>query len=1045
MMRTSLRPAALAGLLALCGQTFAQTYKLRPIGSEEGLTNSFVHALAQDASGYLWIGTGEGAGRFDGKTVRMFTTADSLTENFISSIYAGANGDLWLGHNEGGITLRRGGKFRKVALGGLSRSTINALAPDGKGGVWAAAQNNGILHVDGNGKVSAALTTADVLWYSLLELESGELLAGASDGLHLLKLAADGTLQVEGDISNVVRAPVRALARTPRDGRIHAGTEGEGIISFSLKAETAMDVSTLGVSSGMDQLQVRALGIGANGQLVAGTFGNGAFEFTLQGDSIISLLHYDTSNGLGTDNVSVVLTDNENNLWFARFGLGLARLLDRALVYYAADGKDADVQALTCRGNDVWFGLRGSVMHVRNNDMREVDTLGIRNGLPADNVTALRADADGKLWVGTGNSGLWHQDEAGTFRVVATASDRMAQQVRALTQRGDETWVGTSNGAFVLSHGKIRHLTTENGLMHNQVNALLTDRDGQVWMACNNGGVSVVKDTLVRSFTLTEQGNSFHVTGIAQDSAGTLWFSTSGNGVRWLQGEQVMGLGEAQGLRSDYCYAIAADGKGSVWVAHRGGSSRIDRKSKQVRTYARHFGIAPDRAINTLVADERRNIWFGTDKGVLRYDVGRDADEQMSPPITITGLKVSGKDTLTSIALQLPPDNYRLQFDFLGINLKDPDDVVYRYMLEGHDLDWTYTDQQSAYYMRVEDGNFRFKVQATMRGTPFTGAPAELDVFVEAPVWKRTWFQVLCGIALVLAIWGFVRLRERGQRMAQARLQRALDERTFELKTKKEEIEAKNKDITDSINYAQRIQQAILPSENALSDHFPNSFIIHRPRDIVSGDFYWFKRFGNRLILACADCTGHGVPGGFMSMIGSMLLREISTEHEIRSPDGLLTALDRELRSTLHYNSDGSTSRDGMDISVCEVDFDQMNMRAASAMHDILHVRGGEWTRHRGTRRSIGGHLHEGAEAGFQQVDLQLQKGDRLYFFSDGIPDQFGGTRGKKLKVAGLQSFLKEHGEMSMEEQGKVLREFLIQWMEGHEQVDDMLVIGFEV
>ena len=397
MIRTAIRSTILAGLLVLCGQALAQTYKLRPIGSEEGLTNNFVHALAQDASGYLWIGTGEGAGRFDGRTVKMFTTADSLSENFVSSIYASAEGDLWLGHNEGGITLLRGGLFRKITLAGISSSTINAIAPDGRGGIWAAAQSKGILHVDGNGKVSAALISADVLWYSLLELETGELLAGASDGLHLLKPAADGTLQAQGDLSNVIRAPVRALALSPRDERFHAGTEGEGIISFSLKDGTATAISTLGANMGMDQLQVRDLGIGANGQLVAGTFGNGAFEFTLQGDSIISLLHYDASNGLGTNNVSVVLTDNENNLWFARFGLGLARLLDRALVYYAADGKDADVQALTCQGNDVWFGMFGTVMHVRNNDMREVDTLGIRNGLPADEVTALLADESARV------------------------------------------------------------------------------------------------------------------------------------------------------------------------------------------------------------------------------------------------------------------------------------------------------------------------------------------------------------------------------------------------------------------------------------------------------------------------------------------------------------------------------------------------------------------------------------------------------------------------------------------------------------------------
>ena len=555
----------------------------------------------------------------------------------------------------------------------------------------------------------------------------------------------------------------------------------------------------------------------------------------------------------------------------------------------------------------------------------------------------------------------------------------------------------------------------------------------------------MVKDTVVQSFTLTEQGNAFHVTGISQDFKGTMWFSTMGNGVRWLEGDQVHGLREEQGLWSDYCYDIAADGKGSIWVAHRGGASRIDRATKQVRTYARHFGIAPDRTINTLAADERRNIWLGTDRGVLRYDVGRDADVQLAPPVSIIGLKVSGKDTLTDITLHLAPDNYRLQFEFLGINLKDPDEVVYRYKLEGHDLDWTTTEQHSAYYMRIGAGTFHFQVQAAMRGMPFTGPVAEVTVVVEAPLRKRGWFQALCILALLLAIRGTIHLRERGQRRDQARLQLALDQRTHELKTKKEEIEAKNKDITDSINYAQRIQQAMLPSEATLSAHFPDSFLIHRPRNIVSGDFYWFKRFGNKFILACADCTGHGVPGGFMSMIGSMLLREVSADREIQTPNGLLGMLDRELRATLHYDGSESSNRDGMDISVCELDMDDLGLRTSAAMHDVLIARGDQWTRVRGTRRSIGGELSKDTDAAFEMFERQLQKGDRLYFFTDGITDQFGGEDGKKWKVSGLQAFLQGLAQMTMEEQGIALREHMEQRMEGYDQVDDMLFIGFEV
>ena len=142
-----------------------------------------------------------------------------------------------------------------------------------------------------------------------------------------------------------------------------------------------------------------------------GTFGQGAYEIDLQGDSIKSLLHYDLGNGLGSDNVDVVFPDTENNLWFARFGLGLARLLDRSVVYYAAKaGSAKDVRAIAFHGNDVWFGIRGAILHALNNDMRQLDTLGAANGIPLEAITALIAGEDGRLCIGTATSGALQQD-----------------------------------------------------------------------------------------------------------------------------------------------------------------------------------------------------------------------------------------------------------------------------------------------------------------------------------------------------------------------------------------------------------------------------------------------------------------------------------------------------------------------------------------------------------------------------------------------------------------------------------------------------------
>lgn len=1039
------RSLALATTGFLCLAASAQTYKLRTVGEEEGLTNPFVHALAQDPSGHLWIGTSEGAGRYDGRRVTLFTTADSLAENFVSAILPAADGTLWFGHNEGGITHGPDGAFRPVRLDSLTTSTIHAMVEDGAGGIWAVAQNNGLLHVDAGGRARLTPGPPDVLWYALLRLPDGDLVAGASDGLHLFHPTHDHTLRPL-PLQGIGTAPVRVLAMGADRSRLYAGTEGEGVLALSLQGSRPAHARTLGASQGLGTLQVKDLVIGEGGQLVVATFGNGAYELGLRGDSITSLLHYDQSNGLGTDNVSAVSIDSENSIWFARFGLGAARLLDRAIVYYAADeGSAQDVRAILFDGDDVLFGAHGTILRIRPDGLRGADSLGAAAGLPPDDVTALLRGRDGRLWAGTNAHGLFHQDRNGRFVRVPLATDLLSSHVRALALSGPETWVATANGVYVIDSARTRHLTTENGLMHNQVNALLTDRTGRVWMACNNGGVSAYADREIRSFTLTQQGNAYHVTGIAQDTSGTLWFSTYGNGVWYTRGDSVKAVTAAQGLRSDHCYAIAEDGHGQVWVAHRGGTSRISIGTKQVKVYDRHFGIGPDRRMNTLAADAHGNIWFGTDGGVIRYDASKDLPSKHPPHVAITGIKVFEHALPATGTIELSPDIYRLQFDFLGISLKDPGEITYQYKLEGHDPDWTTATGTSALYVRVPDGAYTFQVRACDAEGRCSEQAATVHVLIRTPVWKRSWFIVLCVVAGLLAIYAALRIRERNQRRAQELLQQALDERTHELKTKKEEIERKNDDITASITYAQRIQQAILPAPPVLAELFPRSFILHQPRDIVSGDFHWFRRSGDKFLVACADCTGHGVPGAFMSMIGSMLLRELSADPGIGTPDLLLQRLDTELRTVLHYHGDEMSSKDGMDISLCELDLATGHLRMAAAMHDVLLVRNGELVRRRGTRHSIGGVLRNGGLQQFDLLEEGLHPGDRIYLFSDGVPDQFGGPNGKKLKVTGLMQLITELGHLPMGEQAVAIRDRFQAWMGDHPQLDDVLLVGIEV
>ncbi len=273
-------------------------------------------------------------------------------------------------------------------------------------------------------------------------------------------------------------------------------------------------------------------------------------------------------------------------------------------------------------------------------------------------------------------------------------------------------------------------------------------------------------------------------------------------------------------------------------------------------------------------------------------------------------------------------------------------------------------------------------------------------------------------------------------------LTRELDARTKEVVEQKELLEIKNKDITDSIHYARNIQTAILPHTEVLTSSFADAFVFYEPRDIVSGDFYWIEHIGSRTIIACADCTGHGVPGAFMSLIGSVLLKEIAHNPAFTGPDQILTELHKELFQLLNGKSKEFSLEDGMDITVMEYNSETNKVRFASANRPVLHCSGGVMNEIRGDRKAIGGGGSEFRNESFSLHEIQPHTGDTIYLFSDGITDQFGGTRGKKLKRSGLIDILNPVQSKSMREQLNHVRAKFSEWKGALTQLDDVILIG---
>lgn len=287
-------------------------------------------------------------------------------------------------------------------------------------------------------------------------------------------------------------------------------------------------------------------------------------------------------------------------------------------------------------------------------------------------------------------------------------------------------------------------------------------------------------------------------------------------------------------------------------------------------------------------------------------------------------------------------------------------------------------------------------------------------------------------------------------------LEQKVIERTEEVVKKTEEVQQKNneleivyKQVTDSIRYAKRLQQAILPPDTIVKAAFPKSFVLFKPKDIVSGDFYWIDKRDSKSYVAAVDCTGHGVPGAFMSIVGYNLLREIANNADNKLPPStIMDKMSKGVVKTLHAKGGGEDSsqltKDGMDMSLCVLDSATLELQYAGAFNPLYLIRDGQILQYKADKFPIG-YRGDDEVKPFTNNIIQLQKGDTFYIFSDGYADQFGGPKGKKLMVGNFRDLLLKASVLPIEKQKEFLNETIEKWRGELEQVDDILVVGVSV
>jgi ligand-binding sensor domain-containing protein/serine phosphatase RsbU (regulator of sigma subunit) len=1048
-LKTAARSYFIFIICLLCScPAFSQAYQFKSYNIDNGISQPYVYTINQDKNGYLWIGTGEGLCKFDGISFKSYYTTDGIAENFVTASYKDNNRNLWLGFNQGSVTFYDGKHFKSINTSGFAKSPVTAITGDEKGNVWCATQNDGIFRISKVFEVSVYKIEFDrENIYSMTFVKSNQLLIGTAAGLKLYEMQGpEQKPKFLNVVSGIPETQVKSISRKRNSTSFWVGTEDEGLFLLTPVAGDQFRIARIADDIGIKLQNIQAVYEDAQSNLWVATFGSGLYKLFLSPNlaRYKEYLHLNEDNGLGNNYIKSIYSDHEGNMWVGTYGSGIVQITDNFFTFYKhfAKSYSNNVTSLVITEQEKWFGLENGLLKIDVSTDRKFFLYNSSTGFTDDKVTAIyRADST-HLYIGTEEEGLFLMNtHTAVFTKIHLSDDELCNSVNCITGYGNTLWVATKNGIFRIDNEKkiTSHYTTETGLPHNNINYIYYDKKNTVWIGTHSNFLSSIdiRTDSLKNRKIYDAPDLLTITGIFEDAQKNTWISTFGNGVFRIN-DKITRFTTDKGLASNYCYGITDDGSGNIWVGHRMALSRFKPQKEIIDVFTKNEGITGDCNYNAFIKDENGNAWFGTTDGAIRFDPHKDKKNTIPPIVNISSVKINDKELQYSKDILLPYDSYKMRIDFIGISFKANSNTLYQYKLEGFDADWSdKTKTPFVQYGKLSDGEYTFLLKAFNNDGIGNSTPLTIKIVIEKPFWKKWWFIILCLAVLFYAIYFYIKIREGNHRRFQAQLQKALNEKTREVIAQKEEIEKKNKDITDSIRYAKRIQDALLPEVKKLTVHFPESFIFFQPRDIVSGDFYWYDKYADKMIVACADATGHGVPGAFMSMIGSTLLKDITSRKGITSPAFALAALDEEIKMLLKQN-DGEPdhTQDSVDLVICEIDMKTNLVRICSTKRSVFIV-------HKNELRLIKKENTDNQQ--YETVDLQLDKGDIIYMFTDGYPDQFGGEKGKKIKTSNMKIMLEQIRTLPFDKQEMIVDRYFNRWKEGYDQVDDVLFIAIRL
>ncbi|MBP9069828.1 MAG: SpoIIE family protein phosphatase [Bacteroidia bacterium] len=1045
-------------IVVLCTQ--AQTYNFRNYNTEHGLPQSQVLSMYQDTKGFVWFGTNSGGvGKYDGNKFIKLTKNDGLIDDVVFSIAENNKGELLFGTSKG-LSVYNQFQFKNYSeKEGLKNAWIYKLLSVGPK-TWIGTQKG--VFVFEAGKITAfekndILNASSV--YSMFMDKDQNIWFGTLQNGVIRYVPSKGEFKQFNSASGIMSDFIFSIAQDD-DGTMLIGTStGLNTINKDLKIKAVNEIKGNGNISYSSILKLD------KGVFYFGTYSEGMFLFDFK--TAKPKNSYGLTNGLTYNSIMCLMKDREGNIWIGTNGTGVYKFFNNRFVYYTKNNGLLDnyINAVAEDANGViWAGCSNNgVAKIENGKVTSYKTdFKGKKYLPDNSIYTILPLKDGSVLFGTGEGICKYKD--GVFSTLEDPVIR-TQYINSLYEDSKgRIWIGTNNGVFKMENGVVSEEKEVNKLKEDgilfKIFFAIEDKNGNMLFGLENGLVQYdgTKTTLLNGINKSVYTR---ITCAVLDEKKNIWLGTS-DGLYLYNYTSYTQILKKQG----YINFLQMNDKSNLYVGSNNGIDVLNVKdfyNNNIQVH--HFGkddglLSLESNANAGALTKDGRVLVGTVSGLEIYDPSLDVINKKEASLNITDIKLffgqedmaqyaNAIDSLSTLPrdLILPSSKNNLTFKYVGISLIAPEKVMYQYKLEGLDKDWTPENSKTEVtYPSLPPGTYTFMVRSKNNDGIWNTSPATFTFEILPPWYQTWWFYTLCVIAVGAGIFAYNTIKTKKLVADKAKLEKQVDERTKEVVKQKEEIQNKNNEITDSIKYAKNIQEALLPSLKKTQQALDDCFILYLPKDIVSGDFFWHSDHNSTQFIAAADCTGHGVPGAFMSIVGNNLLNEIINQRNISSPGSILLELHKGVKEALNQSRTDNERRDGMDIALCAIRKKRGTVEYAGANRPLWIYRKdkGEMEIIKPNKFAIGG-LEFEEKREYANHTIEVKPGDIIYMFSDGFADQFGGPRGKKFMLSNMQKLLLSNINQPMDVQKTNISNAFKDWKDSLEQIDDVLVIGIRI